>query len=274
MLTLDGSDFLKQGQESVGVKRQYCGEVGKRANCQAGVFLGYASHKGYTLLDRRLYLPHEWVEDEAYAERRRRCGVPTDMPFKTKPTLGWEMIQAVQQAGTLRCRWVTCDEAFGRDTDCLDRVAELGLWYFAEVPHDTQVWRQRPATAVPAWSGQGRKPTRTRVLAGEADTRRGGPTGRLAARRPLGASHDQGGEQRAAGRPLCGAARRRRARGVARPRGLAGPAAQPPDRGAEDLPVQRPSGHPAGHAGTAERHALAHRDLFRGRQTVPRDGRL
>jgi SRSO17 transposase len=89
VLTLDGSDFLKQGQESVGVKRQYCGEVGKRANCQAGVFLGYASHKGYTLLDRRLYLPHEWVEDEAYAPRRRRCGVPTDIPFKTKPTLGW-----------------------------------------------------------------------------------------------------------------------------------------------------------------------------------------
>jgi SRSO17 transposase len=168
VLTLDGSDFLKQGQESVGVKRQYCGEVGKRANCQAGVFLGYASHKGYTLLDRRLYLPHEWVEDEAYAPRRRRCGVPTDIPFKTKPTLGWEMIQAVHQAGTLRCRWVTCDEAFGRDTACLDRVAELGLWYFAEVPHDTQVWRQRPATAVPAWSGQGRQPTRTRVLAGEA----------------------------------------------------------------------------------------------------------
>ena len=168
VLTLDGSDFLKQGQESVGVKRQYCGEVGKRANCQAGVFLGYASRKGYTLLDRRLYLPQEWVEDEAYAARRRRCGVPTDIAFTPKPTLGWEMIQAVRQAGTLRCRWVTCDEAFGRDTDLLDRVAALGLWYFAEVPHDTQVWRQRPATAVPAWSGQGRKPTRTRVLAGEA----------------------------------------------------------------------------------------------------------
>jgi SRSO17 transposase len=168
VLTLDGSDFLKQGQASVGVKRQYCGEVGKRASCQAGVFLGYASRKGYTLLDRRLYLPQEWVEDEAYAARRRRGGVPTDMAFKTKPRLGWEMIQAMRQAGTLRCRWVTGDEAFGRDTDFLDRVAVLGLWSVAEVPHDTQVWRQRPATAVPAWSGQGRKPTRTRVLAGEA----------------------------------------------------------------------------------------------------------
>jgi SRSO17 transposase len=168
VLTLDGSDFLKQGRESVGVKRQYCGEVGKRANCQAGVFLGYASRKGYTLLDRRLYLPQEWVAEGAYAARRRRCGVPTDIAFKTKPQLGWEMLQAVRQAGTLRCRWVTCDEAFGRDTAFLDRVAALGLWYVAEVPHDTQVWQQRPATAVPVWSGHGRKPTRTRVLAGEA----------------------------------------------------------------------------------------------------------
>lgn len=168
VLTLDGSDFLKQGQESVGVKRQYCGEVGKRANCQAGVYVGYASRKGYTLLDRRLYLPQEWVEDEAFAVRRRRCGVPADTTFKTKPMLGWEMIEAVHQSGALRARWVTCDEAFGRDTSLLDRLDRIGLWYLAEVPHDTQVWRHRPATAVPAWSGQGRKPTRTRVLAGEA----------------------------------------------------------------------------------------------------------
>jgi len=168
VLTVDGSDFLKQGRESVGVKRQYCGEVGKRANCQAGVFLGYASRKGYTLLDRRLYLPQEWVEDEAYAKRRHRCGVPAGHPFKTKPTLGGEMIQAVHHAHTLRARWVVCDEAFGRDTSLLDHIDRLGLGYLAEVPHDTQVWQQRPATAVPLWSGQGRKPTRTRLLGGEA----------------------------------------------------------------------------------------------------------
>ena len=168
VLTLDGSDFLKQGRESVGVKRQYCGEVGKRANGQAGVFLGYASRQGYTLLDRRLYLPQEWVEEEAYAKRRQRCGVPADLPFKTKPTLGGEMIQAVHQAHTLRARWVVCDEAFGRDTRLLDHIDSLGLGYLAEVPHDTQVWRHRPVTAVPPWSGQGRTPTRSRVLAGEA----------------------------------------------------------------------------------------------------------
>jgi SRSO17 transposase len=163
VLTLDGSDFPKQGKGSVGVKRQYCGELGKRANCQAGVFLGYASRHGYTLLDRRLYLPEAWVTDPAYAGRRVACGVPTDTVFQTKPQLGLAMIQAVRAAGTLRCRWVACDEGFGRDTALLDAIAELGLWYYAEVPHDTRVWVDRPATAVPAWSGRGRKPTRAHL---------------------------------------------------------------------------------------------------------------
>ena len=168
VFTLDGSDFPKQGEESVGVKRQYCGELGKIANCQAGVFLGYASRKGYTLLDRRLYLPEEWVEDDAYAERRQKCGVPREIELKTKPQLGWEMIKAVHEQGTLRGRWLACDEAFGRDTDLLDKVDGIGLWYYAEVPHDTKVWRERPATAVPEWSGKGRKPTRERLIEGES----------------------------------------------------------------------------------------------------------
>jgi SRSO17 transposase len=166
VLIADGSDFSKQGQESVGVKRQWCGELGKKANCQAGVFLGYASRKGYTLLDRRLYLPKEWVNDEAYAERRQQCGVPEDIEFKTKPELVLEMVQAVHAAGTLRYRWLTCDEAFGQNTAFLDSVGEL-LWYYAEVPHDTHVWLERPVTAMPDWSGRGRKPTRERLLGGE-----------------------------------------------------------------------------------------------------------
>jgi SRSO17 transposase len=171
VLTLDGSDFPKQGKQSVGVKRQYCGQLGKRANCQAGVFLGYASQLGYTLLDRRLYLPEEWVSDPAYAERRQACGVPEEIEFRTKGLLGAAMIQAVVEAGTLRCRWVACDEGFGRDTSLLDKIDSLGLWYFAEVPHDTRVWCERPATAVPAWSGRGRKPSRERLVAGEAAAR-------------------------------------------------------------------------------------------------------
>ena len=169
VFTLDGSDFAKQGDESVGVKRQWCGELGKTANCQAGVFLGYASQKGYTLLHRRLYLPEEWVKDEAYAERRQKCGVPKEVTFQTKPDLGLEMLEAVCQAGTLPGRWLACDEAFGRSTMFLDQVADLGLWYYAEVPHDTCVWLERPATYLPTWSGRGRKPTRLRLVAGTPD---------------------------------------------------------------------------------------------------------
>ena len=169
VLLVDGSDFPKQGDHSVGVKRQYCGELGKRANCQAGVFLGYASQRGYTLLDRRLYLPQEWVNDAAYTERRTACGIPEHVVFTTKPMLSWAMIQAVVQAGTLRCRWVTCDEAFGRDSTLLDHMASLGLWYYAEVPHDTGVWWERPATAVPKWSGRGRRPTRQRLGEGQPE---------------------------------------------------------------------------------------------------------
>jgi SRSO17 transposase len=165
VLILDGSDFPKQGSESVGVKRQYCGQLGKTANCQAGVFLAYASPLGYTLLDRRLYVPEEWITDSAYAERRKACGLPDDLTFTTKPSLGWAMIEDVAQAQTLPCRWVACDEGFGRDTALLDKIAGVDLWYFAEVPHDTQVWLTRPDVAVPEWSGRGRKPTRERVVA-------------------------------------------------------------------------------------------------------------
>ena len=112
-MTLDGSDFLKQGTESVGVKRQDCAEVGKWANCQAGVFVGYASQLGYTLRDRRLYLPIEWVEDDACAARRKTCGVPEETRFQTTPELGWDMICEVLDEQQLWARWVTCDEACG-----------------------------------------------------------------------------------------------------------------------------------------------------------------
>jgi SRSO17 transposase len=162
---VDSSDFPKQGEHSVGVARQWCGRLGKVDNCQAGVFTAYASRKGYTLLDRRLYLPEEWF-DAAHRARWRKCGIPDQTPFQTKPTLALEMVQALGQDGGLRFRWVTCDEAFGRDGAFLDGIAALGRWYFAEVPHDTQVWLTRPATAVPAWTGRGRRPRKARLVPG------------------------------------------------------------------------------------------------------------
>ena len=184
VLMVDGSDFPKQGCHSAGVKRQYCGELGKRANCQAGVFVGYVSSQGYTLLDRRLYLPREWITDDAYAARRRRCGIPPAIMFKTKPELAEEMLAAVVKSQSLRCRWVVADEAFGCDPDFLDGVARLGLWYFAEVPHTTRVWDVRPATHVPMWRGRGRQPHRLRLVAGAPDAR---PVQEVATALPPGA---------------------------------------------------------------------------------------
>jgi SRSO17 transposase len=127
MLIADGSDFAKKGQHSVGVQRQYCGEVGKIANCQAGVFLAYASSPGATLLDRRLYLPETWLTDPAFAERRAKGRIPMDVPFQTKNALALAMVQAVVDSQALRCRWFLADEAFGRDTNLLDAIDGLGL---------------------------------------------------------------------------------------------------------------------------------------------------
>lgn len=164
VLIIDGCDFPKQGTHSVGVARQWCGALGKRANCQASVVACYASDHGHTLVDRRLYLPERWFTP-AYAARRRRCGVPPEIGFQTQPALAWDMIAGLQARGALPFRWVICDEGFGKDPAFLDRIAAADLCYFAEVPHTTRVWRERPATGVPPGTGRGRRPQRVRVEA-------------------------------------------------------------------------------------------------------------
>ncbi len=86
VLIVDGCDFPKQGSHSVGVARQYCGPLGKVANCQASVVACYASARGYTLVDRRLYLPEDWF-GAAYREQWGRCGVPADR--RSRPGRRW-----------------------------------------------------------------------------------------------------------------------------------------------------------------------------------------
>jgi SRSO17 transposase len=171
VLMVDGSDFPKQGVHAVGVKRQSCGELGKRANCQAGVFVGYVSSQGYTVLDRRWSVPTAWLTDDAYAERRRQCGLPAETTFKTKPELAQEMLAAVVQSQVLRCRWVVADEAFGGNPGFLDGVAGLGLWSCTEVPHTTRVWQERPATHLPPRRRRGHRPQRERLLEGAPKAR-------------------------------------------------------------------------------------------------------
>jgi SRSO17 transposase len=206
VLMVDGSAFPKQGGHSAGVKRQSCGELGTRATCQAGVFVGDVSTKGYTLLERRLYLPEEWVTDDAYAELRTQCGIPPESTFKTQPALAQEMRAAGVKTPCLRCRWVVADEACGNDPGFLDGVAGLGRWYFAEVPHTTRVWRERPATHIPPWRGRGRRPPRERLGGRRTGGAHGAGGSRRAARRGMVAPDAQGRQPVPHGSRVCRAA--------------------------------------------------------------------
>jgi SRSO17 transposase len=113
VLIVDETGFLKKGTKSVGVQRQYSGAAGRIENCQIGVFLGYASSKGRTFLDRALYLPKEWADD---AERRCEAGVPTDVEFATKPELARRMLERTFTAD-VPAAWVTGDAIYGDDSD-------------------------------------------------------------------------------------------------------------------------------------------------------------
>jgi SRSO17 transposase len=161
VLILDGCDFPKQGDDSVGVARPYCGPLGKIANCQASVVLAYASEAGATLLDRRLFLPEEWF-DEAHRNRWKKCGIPQDTPFRTKPTLGAEMVEAVLTSGNIPFQWVTMDEGFGQAPHLLDRIHAQNKSFFAEIPRSTRAWRTRPKVVPPGPPpATGRPPTVT-----------------------------------------------------------------------------------------------------------------
>lgn len=155
---IDESGNVKQGDESVGVGFQYCGSVGKLANSQNGVYLGYASRKGYSVVDGRLYMLEEWFDD-AHADRRKKCGVPEDLTFKTKPAIALELLQAAIQRGDFPFRWVAADELYGDTPSFRDGIAHLGKWYFTEVARSTLIGRSRPAVVLPRQSRHRRYPT-------------------------------------------------------------------------------------------------------------------
>ena len=159
---IDESSAVKQGDDSVGVAAQYCGSVGKVANGQVGVYLGYASRKGYSLVEGQLFMPDEWFEEE-HAERRRACGVPEDLGYKTKPEIGLELVQKAEKRGSLPFHWVAADALYGDSPAFRDGINDLGKWYFTEVKNTTPIWRTQPKVQVPKWKGRGRHPTRLRL---------------------------------------------------------------------------------------------------------------
>ncbi len=112
VLVVDGTGFLKKGEHSAGVARQYSGTAGRIENSQIGVFLAYGSRRGQALIDRRLYLPERRADG---AERRQAAKVPEDLPFRTKPEIAREMVARALDAG-VPCGWVLGDAVYGAPT--------------------------------------------------------------------------------------------------------------------------------------------------------------
>ncbi len=124
ILAIDETGFLKQGEQSVGVQVQYYGTTGDLENCQVGVFMSYISDKGHTLIDRRLYLPRSWAEEQ---NKRKKAAIPEALKFATKPQLAQQMLESAIIAG-IRPAWFVADEVYGNDGSFwwwLEKTAKL-----------------------------------------------------------------------------------------------------------------------------------------------------
>jgi SRSO17 transposase len=152
---VDDTGFPKKGSHSVGVARQYCGQIGKQDNCRVAVSLSISTNTASLPIAFRLYLPEVWAND---AERREQAGVPERIRFQTKPEIALDQIrQAVQDEVTPAP--VLADAAYGIDSKFRTGLTESGLSYVVGVQSSTSVWPpgQGPLPARP-WSGQGRPP--------------------------------------------------------------------------------------------------------------------
>ena len=151
----------------MGVARQYCGRLGKVANCQAGMFLAYVSPLGRALVDKGLYLPESWTSDK---DRCEAAGVPEDRQgYRSKTELALEMVGRAQERGHLKAGWVAADDAFGMSPSFREGLAALGMWYVLDVPSGFTVWPPEPAWTSAEYQGFGR-PRKPRLRDGQRRT--------------------------------------------------------------------------------------------------------
>ncbi len=133
---VDDTGFLKKGRHSVGVARQYCGQVGKQDNCRVAVSLSVATWSSSLPIAYRLYLPKEWAED---AERRKTTEVPDEIEFQTKPEIALEQIRTAMAENVER-GIILADAAYGINTDFREELTKLGLQYAMGVQSSMTVW--------------------------------------------------------------------------------------------------------------------------------------
>jgi SRSO17 transposase len=135
VVAIDETSFPKRGKHSAGVQVQYCGTTGQVENCQVGVFLTYVTDRGHALIDRELYLPLEWCEDQ---ERRQSAGIPESVRFQTKPELAVQMLTRLQQA-QVPIAWVVADSVYGGNLDLRTWCEQQQYPYVLAVPCDEPV---------------------------------------------------------------------------------------------------------------------------------------
>lgn len=145
ILIVDETGFLKKGDRSAGVARQYTGTAGRIENAQVGVFLTYSAPKGRTFLDRELYLPKSWTEDRARCER---AGIPAGREFRTKPELAMEMLARAIDGG-VPASWVTGDAVYGQYYRLRKALEDRSMSYVLAVPVSQRVIAKSTAT-IPA----------------------------------------------------------------------------------------------------------------------------
>src|SRR4051812_10750117 len=156
---VDDTGLPKKGKLSVGVARQYCGQLGKRENCQVAVTLSVATEQASLPIAYRLYLPEAWADDAA---RRATAGVPEEVGFATKPAIALGQIRQALADGVPPGVVVT-DAGYGNDTDFRDGITAAGLPYVAGILGTTSLWPPGAGPLPPArWSGKGRPPKRLR----------------------------------------------------------------------------------------------------------------
>jgi SRSO17 transposase len=149
VVVVDDSGVVKQGDQSVGVARQYSGTLGKVGNCQIGVFLAYASERGHALVDQRLYLPRAWIADP---ERCKAAGVPEQVTYQSKAEQALAMIRQSRKRGCLPAQWVTADAGFGEIPTFRASLDADGWWYVLEVPTTTPLVARRPGMSPPPFA--------------------------------------------------------------------------------------------------------------------------
>jgi SRSO17 transposase len=150
---VDDTGFVKKGTHSVGVTRQYCGQVGKQENCRVAVSLSVSTEHASLPIAWRLYLPEVWARDKA---QRKKAGVPSEIRFQTKPALALEQIRSAL-ARQIPVGVVLADAAYGTDTKFREELTDLGLLYVVGIMSSVTVWKpgQGPLPKAP-WTGQGR----------------------------------------------------------------------------------------------------------------------